>query len=116
MCIRDSDYLFRSWVEQGHDIFDSLQLYIKNNLPQTLGCKTQDISHVCPTVADFIRDAEYWWGKYKGMGVAKRVQAPPIFVVSSKAFGYGISECQNGVYYTQEYQLLKKQLLGEDVE
>ena len=50
------------------------------------------------------------------MGVAKRVQAPPIFVVSSKAFGYGISECQNGVYYTQEYQLLKKQLLGEDVE
>jgi NAD+ synthase (glutamine-hydrolysing) len=46
------------------------------------------------------------------MGVAKRIQAPPILAVSPRAFGLDHREAQNGPYFTKRYTELKQEILS----
>jgi NAD+ synthase (glutamine-hydrolysing) len=46
------------------------------------------------------------------MGLAKRIQAPPVLAVKRRAFGFDHRESQMGVRYTRKYQELKKKLLS----
>jgi NAD+ synthase (glutamine-hydrolysing) len=60
----------------------------------------------------FVSDLERWWNLYQGLGVAKRIQAPPVLAVKRRAFGFDHRESQMGARYTQRYGELKKALLG----
>ncbi len=75
-------------------------------LPQDL-----DLKKLFPTPADFIADLERWWNLYNGIGVAKRVQAPPVLAVSSRAFGFDHREFLGRPVYTQRYKELKTKIL-----
>ena len=106
------DCLFRSWVESWNRTApeDILEWYSKGTLSEHIGYKGS-IDDLFTEAEDFISDLERWWSLYKGMGVAKRIQAPPVLAVKRRAFGFDHRESQMGVTYTRRYNELKKQFL-----
>lgn len=107
------DYLLRYWVEQGADLYDTLAHYQAGDLEQTLGCTPGLAAKHFPGPKEFTQDAEYWWSMYRGMAVAKRLQAPPLLALSAHPFGEGKPQSQLKVYISQEYQRLKARLLDQ---
>jgi NAD+ synthase (glutamine-hydrolysing) len=107
------DYLFRAFMEWWNRATpeDILLWYSNNELEERLGCERGLIKHIFKSSSDFIADLERWWKLYSGMGVAKRIQAPPILAVSRRAYGFDHREAQNQPYYTANYYKLKAQLL-----
>ena len=108
------DYLFRSWVEWGQDIADTLMFYNDGRLAEIIGCGTEQIAGLFPTRQSFIEDTEHWWGLYKGLSVAKRLQAPPVLSMSRRAFGGDMPESQTGCWPNGEYRRLKALILAGD--
>ncbi len=108
------DYLFRSFVERWQRATpeDILSWYAEDCLEEQIGCRAGLINELFPDAKEFISDLERWWRQYCGMGIAKRIQAPPIMAVSRRAFGFDQREAQNGVYFTQKYLQLKAALLA----
>lgn len=111
------DYLFRSFVEhwQRATPEDILSWYQQGVLEEKIGCQPGLIETLFPTAAAFVADLERWWKQYTGLGVAKRIQAPPVLAVSRRAYGFDHREAQNGVYFTRRYHVLKSELLGGNV-
>ena len=107
------DYLFRSFVQWWNKATpeDILQWYIEGTLEEKIGCTPGLVKQYFATDADFIKDLERWWNQFSGIGVAKRIQSPPIMAVSRRAYGFDHREAQNGVYYTRKYRELKERLL-----
>lgn len=58
----------------------------------------------------FIDDIEWVTGNIQRT-VYKRVQSPPIIILSKSSYGYDIRESQLPVYYTDSYNELKKRVL-----
>jgi NAD+ synthase (glutamine-hydrolysing) len=108
------DFLFRAFVEpwERKTPEDFLTWYQQGILEEKIGCQPGLIKLIFPTDKDFIDDLEYWWKQYTGMGVAKRIQAPPILAVSPRAFGLDHREAQNGPYFTKRYTELKQEILS----
>ena len=107
------DCLFRSWVEAWNRATpeDVLDWYRGGVLEQRLGYGGK-VSALFPTPAAFIHDLERWWNQYQGLGLAKRIQAPPVLAVTRRAFGFDHRESQMGPRYTERYEELKRDLLG----
>jgi NAD+ synthase (glutamine-hydrolysing) len=107
------DCLFRSWVEWWNRATpeDILAWYADGTLAQKLGYAGR-IDALFPDAAAFVADLERWWNLYKGMGLAKRIQAPPVLAIKRRAFGFDHREAQLGPLYTRAYQALKRRLLG----
>lgn len=103
------DYLFRAFVEKNLTPEDILELYIDGELEENIGCEAGLVEKYFPTAQDFITDLERWWKQFTGMGVAKRIQSPPILAVTEKPFGVR-AESQNGVHFTRRYFELKQTL------
>jgi NAD+ synthase (glutamine-hydrolysing) len=108
------DCLFRSWVERWDRATpeDILDWYAAGELEQRLEYAGRVSDHF-PDTGTFIADLERWWNQYQGMGVAKRIQAPPVLGVKRRAFGFDHRESQLGTRYTTRYQDLKDRLLKE---
>jgi len=106
------DRLFKSWVEWWNRVTpqEILEWYIEGHLEEKLEYDKK-VSDLFKTAEDFISDLEKWWALYQGMGLAKRIQAPPILAVKRRAFGFDHRESQMGVRYTRKYQELRKTLL-----
>ncbi|GAB6181441.1 NAD+ synthase [Desulfotomaculum defluvii] len=109
------DYLFRSFVQWWDKATpeDILGCYATGVLEEKLGCSTGLIKELFPTAKEFIFDLERWWKQFTGIGVAKRIQAPPILAISPRAFGFDHREAQNGVYFTKRYRRLKEELINQ---
>ncbi|HMM23012.1 MAG TPA: NAD(+) synthase [Selenomonadales bacterium] len=108
------DYLFRSFMEWWNRATpeDLLGWYASGELEAKLGCEPGLVSKLFPGPAHFIADLEKWWKLYSGMGVAKRIQAPPVLAVSRRAYGFDHREAQNSPYFTARYCDLKERLLA----
>jgi NAD+ synthase (glutamine-hydrolysing) len=108
------DCLYRSWVEAWNRATpeDILDWYGAGELEARLGYSGRVASRF-PDARSFIADLERWWNLYQGMGVAKRIQAPPVLGVKRRAFGFDHRESQLGARYTARYQELKTRLLKE---
>lgn len=108
------DALFRTWVEDWNrkSPEEVLSWYASGDLESNLGLE-KGLLHQCFTNAsDFIEDLERWWKCYAGLGLAKRIQAPPILAFSRRAFGYDHRESQMPVVFSRDYDELKKDLLS----
>jgi len=107
------DCLFRHWVEpwQRSTPEEILDWYVAGTLERNLGYAGQVAGHFS-TARAFVADLERWWNLYQGLGVAKRIQAPPILAVKRRAFGFDHRESQMGAWYSRRYQELKLALLG----
>ena len=109
------DRLFFAWVQRWQRATpeEILEWYAAGVLSAELGLPADvDLKKLFPTPADFVADLERWWNLYNGIGVAKRVQAPPVLAVSSRAFGFDHREALGRAVYTERYRELKKKLLG----
>ena len=107
------DYLFRAFVEADRNPEDILTHYADDDLEAYIGCEKGLVKTYFPTAEDFIADLEHWWGIYRGMAVAKRIQSPPLLSVSGRAYGSDYPESQIGAYETIRYRALKATLLGK---
>jgi len=107
------DRLFASWVEtwQRTTPEEILEWYLAGTLERQLGYEGK-IADIFPSAREFIADLERWWRQYNGMGVAKRIQAPPVLAVKRRAFGFDHREAQMGVWFSERYLELKKQALA----
>ncbi len=108
------DRLFFSWVQRWNRATpeENLEWYVAGTLSSELGLPSEvDLKKLFPTPADFIADLERWWNLYNGIGVAKRVQAPPVLAVSSRAFGFDHRESLGRAVYTERYKELKAKVL-----
>lgn len=107
------DYLFKAFIEGAHKATptDILRWYKDGTLAQRLGCKEQVIVHSFPSAKAFVDDLERWWRLFSGFSVAKRIQSPPLIVISKRAFGSDHREAQLTPYFSREYYSLKEELL-----
>ncbi|MCE9614160.1 MAG: NAD(+) synthase [Lentisphaerae bacterium] len=107
------DQLFRCWVERWDRATpeEVLTWYRDGSLEREIGYGGR-VGDLFPTPAAFIADLERWWTLYQGMGVAKRIQAPPILAVKKRAFGFDHRESQMGPRYSEPYDALKACLLA----
>ena len=108
------DYLFKSFIEGWNRATpeDILAWYMDGTLESNLGCEQGIVVSTFPTPLSFIEDLERWWQQFSGMGLAKRIQAPPIIAISRRAYGFDLREAQCGVFYTRQYLQLKNKLLA----
>lgn len=111
------DALFRSWVEdwERKSPEEILEAYQNNCLDKFLQCPNGTIQKVFHQTKHFIDDLERWWTAYNGLGLAKRIQAPPILALSRRAFGFDHRESQTKVLWTKEYLRLKDKLLKTNI-
>ena len=109
------DRLFASWIERWHRITpeEIIEWRLNGRLEKEI-CYEGNLNHIFKTNRAFIADLERWWKKYCGMGVAKRIQAPPVLAVTRRAFGFDHREAQMPVWFSARYLKLKKQLLARD--
>jgi NAD+ synthase (glutamine-hydrolysing) len=107
------DRLFFAFVQRWNRATpeEVLEWYAEGSLNRNLGVEGLDAQELFPDAAAFIRDLEKWWELYNGMAVAKRVQAPPILAVSSRAFGFDHREALGRPFYSTRYLELRKRLL-----
>lgn len=107
------DYLFRSFMERWNRAApeDILTWYVKGVLEEKIGCRHGLVGQLFTGPAGFIDDLERWWKLYCGMGVAKRIQAPPVLAVSRRAYGFDHREAQNQIHFTAGYLKLKRELM-----
>ena len=112
------DCLFRAFVEgtphtlphQRLTPEDILYAYENGILEHLLGLPNP-ISHYFTSTEQFINDLERWWKSFNGLAVAKRIQSPPLFLVSERAFGADLSESQLKPYFSRGYEACKSRLL-----
>ncbi|MEI6149235.1 MAG: NAD(+) synthase [bacterium] len=107
------DCLFRSWVEDWNRATpeDILEWYLGGTLVVRIGYPGA-IGDLFQSHEAFVADLERWWNLYQGLGVAKRIQAPPVLAVTRRAYGFDHREAQMGPRYTRRYQELKRRILG----
>ncbi|MDP6630930.1 MAG: NAD(+) synthase [Kiritimatiellia bacterium] len=110
------DRLFASWVEWWNRATpeENLRWYADGVLEKQIGYEGS-VADLFPDAAAFIADLERWWNLYQGMGIAKRIQAPPVLGVKRRVFGFDHRESQMGPRYTRAYEALKAELLGRDL-
>ena len=112
------DCLFRALVEgtphtlphQRLTPEDILCAYEKGTLEHLLGL-SHPVSHYFTSTDQFINDLERWWKSFNGLAVAKRIQSPPLFLVSERAFGTDLSESQLKPYFSRTYHIIKERVL-----
>ena len=108
------DKLFQSWIEKWNRATPTSLLahYQTGSLPEYLGLP-HSIEHYFPSTKAFVEDLERWWRCFKGMGVVKRVQAPPVIAITKRSFGFDYRESILPVVFSQKYIRLKKEILGK---
>lgn len=112
------DCLFRAFVEgtpytlphQRLTPEDILCAYEKGTLEHLLGLP-HPVSHYFTSTDQFINDLERWWKSFNGLAVAKRIQSPPLFLISERAFGSDLNESQLKPYFSRTYHIIKERVL-----
>ena len=114
------DCLFRAFVEGTphtlpHQCLtpeDILIAYENGTLEHLLGLPNP-VFHYFTSTEQFITDLECWWKSFNGLAVAKRIQSPPLFLISERAFGTDLSESQLKPYFSRGYEACKSRLLAK---
>lgn len=115
LCYPYHDALFRCWVEDWNrkSPEEVLQWYEEGSLAEHLGVDPTLVEGLFANIGEFIQDLERWWKAYAGLGLAKRIQAPPILALTRRAFGFDHRESQLPVTFTKNYLERKTRLLRD---
>ena len=108
------DRLFRVWQENWFRLTpeEVALAYLDGQLNQLLNIpKEYNAYDLFANGSEFIEDLERWWKLYKGMAIAKRVQAPPVLAVSRRAYGFDLRETLNCTHFSRKYYVLKDIIL-----
>ncbi len=105
------DELARAFTEFRRGPEWILEKYIKNRLEAEFWLESGTIKKLFSNHLEFIIDLEKCWERFYS-SYFKRVQAPPILIVSKRAFGFDLRESMISPHYTEEYKKLAKELLS----
>ena len=107
------DRLFQSWMQWWIRVTpeENLEWYIDGTINKKLHISEElegkSVYDLFPTKQKFCEDLERWYKAFKGIGVVKRVQAPPTLAISRRCFGFDYRESLNCCYFTRRYHELK---------
>ena len=112
------DRLFEAWQQWWNhaSLADILQHYLDGDLASYLnhGAETELTESLIrqhfPDAKTFVADLERWYKLFKGMGIAKRIQAPPILAVTRRAYGFDYRESAIQPYFTRRYLEMKEKI------
>lgn len=106
------DALLRQIVEYRKCASDFLQWYIRGEFFSALGWNDSErFYQYFPDAQSWIDDIE-WIERQVRINFFKRIQAPPIIVLSKRAFGFDLRESQRPEYVPRQLAHLKKQALS----
>ena len=107
------DEMVRAFVDFRKNPEWFLEAYFQGSLEKELKLEPGILYELFPTRQAFIDDLEKCWKMFH-ISVFKRVQAPPIPIVSKRAFGYDLRESMLWSNRTVRYRELKEKLLEKD--
>jgi NAD+ synthase (glutamine-hydrolysing) len=86
------DDLFKLFFESTHPLSpeEIIALYKNKKIKKYLS--KVDVYKLFPKQELFVQDLMHWWQAYRGLAVAKRIQAPPIIACSETVFGFDYRE------------------------
>ena len=106
------DALLRQLIEYRRHPLDILEWYRAGELLQRIGWEDEErFSAYFPEPRAFVDDLE-WIDTQVRANCFKRIQAPPIIVLSKRAFGFDLRESQLPAYSPRAYERAKQALLG----
>lgn len=109
------DELVRAFTEFRRNPEWVVEKFISQNLETEMKLNPGWLDILFPTAQDFVQDLELQWGRLHG-ACFKRVQSPPILIVSKRSFGNDLREAILGSHLTRRYNSLKRKLLADSVE
>ena len=108
------DKLLRAFVERRWDPTITLKsVIITDTFESEIGCEYGTIEKYFKTRQAFIDNLEWAWRQYNIEW--KRVQLPPVFLTSRRAFGFDRRDTIAPAYFGEEYYRLRKQYLAQQV-
>jgi len=108
--------LLRQMIEYRRHPADVLQWFLEGRLLEELGwLHPERFAEHFPDTAAWVEDLE-WVARQLRINYFKRIQAPPIIVVSKRAFGFDLRESQLPDYQPRVYEERKKAVLGSDID
>ena len=106
------DALLRQLIEYRRHPLDILEWYRRGDLLARIGWEDEErFGGYFPEPRDFVDDLE-WIDSQVRASYFKRIQAPPIIVLSKRAFGFDLRESQLPAYSPRAYERAKRTLLG----
>ena len=106
------DALLRQLVEYRRHPLDLLEWYRVGALPERIGWGDEDrLRAYFPDARAFVEDLEWVAGQLRA-SCFKRIQAPPIIVLSKRAFGFDLRESQLPAYAPRAWERAKRALLS----
>ena len=107
------DALLRQLIEYRRHPLDLLEWYRAGELLERIGWNDKErFRTYFPEARSFIDDLE-WIDTQVRMNYFKRIQAPPIIVLSKRAFGFDLRESQLPAYSPRAYERAKQALLRD---
>ena len=108
------DALLRQLIEYRRHPLDILEWYRAGELlPERIGWSDEArFRAYFPSPRAFVEDLE-WVAEQVRVNCFKRIQAPPIIVLSKRAFGFDLRESQLPAYWPRAYQRVKRAVLDE---
>ncbi|MEI6352403.1 MAG: NAD(+) synthase [Candidatus Nomurabacteria bacterium] len=103
------DKLLEAFVEKRWSLTLVLEKYLQGNLEKDLGCKDGTINKYFKDKKEFVSNLEWAW---KALNTEfKRVQLPPVFLNSRRAFGFDRRDTIEAPFISEKYFNLEKELL-----
>lgn len=94
---------------------DVMNWYLEGSLEKNLGVSNELIKRWdIHNPKEFVRDLEWFYKKIQ-QNIFKRVQAPPIIILSKSAYGYDIRESQMPYVSTRAFDRMKEKVLHLEV-
>ena len=107
------DALLRQLIEYRRHPLDILEWYRTGELLERMGWDEEKrFRAYFPNPRAFVEDLE-WIEHQVRVNYFKRIQAPPIVVLSKRAFGFDLRESQLPAYSPRAYERAKQALLGD---
>lgn len=104
------DLLLRAFIEWRWDPTMVLERVVAGTLEGDLGCEDGTLEKYFPTCRAFVENLEWAWKQFNIE--YKRVQLPPVFLASRRAFGFDRRETIAGAYFTERYYCLRDKYLS----
>jgi len=109
------DALLRQLIEYRKHPLDVLGWFLDGRLFDEIGYQDEaEFLEHFPDTAAWIEDLE-WVDRQLRANYFKRIQAPPIIVLSKRAFGFDLRESQLPEYFPRDYAALKSEVISRDI-
>ncbi|MCB1740301.1 MAG: NAD(+) synthase [Gammaproteobacteria bacterium] len=107
------DKVLRELIEGRRHVVDILQWFLDGSFYDRLQIEPSLVRGYFQSTAQWVEDLE-WLDRQLRINYFKRIQAPPIIVLSKRAFGFDLRESQLPAYRPRSFDSLKAAVLAKD--